>query len=358
VAVAAAVMDIEGHAVGAVCVSVPAGRMDLMQAHGLSAPVIGAARAVSHNAGGQQTSLQPTERPAPGSAAAVSCVHEAASLLGEGPMWSSADNALYWVDILTPAVHRFDVASGSDSAVMLGAMVSAAVPKASGGLLLATPAGLMSFSFATRGLQPFCHPEAGRSGNRYNDGKCDRMGRLWVGTLDIGGAPNRGRLYRVDGDAGWQLMDDGFSVANGLGWSPDNRHMYFTDSGRRTIYVYDFDLRSGSIANRRPLIVLPPDDGTPDGMTVDDEGCLWIAIWDAWRISRHAADGRELMRVRLPVPRPTSCCFGGDQLDTLFVTSASLRLGTAALQQAPLSGSLFAVRVPGVHGLPETVFAA
>ena len=152
-------------------------------------------------------------------------------------------------------------------------------------------------------------------------------------------------------------MDSGFTVANGLGWSPDNRLMYFTDSFRRTVYVYDFDLRAGTIANRRPFITLPASDGTPDGLTVDEEGCLWVAVWDAWRVSRYTPDGEELLRIKMPVPRPTSCCFGGANLDTLYITSASVRLNEEALASAPLSGSLFAVRIPGVRGLPETSVA-
>ena len=175
--------------------------------------------------------------------------------------------------------------------------------------------------------------------------------------MDMGTAANRGSLFRVEADGSWKKMDTGFTVANGLGWSPDNTRMYFTDTPRRTIYVYDFDLLTGSIANRRPFITLEAGDGTPDGLTVDEEGCIWVAVWDAWRVSRYSPDGRELLRIRMPVPRPTSCCFGGPSLDTLYVTSAAVRLNEQALAAAPLSGALFAIRVPGVRGLPETSFA-
>jgi sugar lactone lactonase YvrE len=222
---------------------------------------------------------------------------------------------------------------------------------------VATPGGLMTFDGHSKRLHPFCHPESERPGNRYNDGKCDRMGRLWVGTLDMGTAANRGNLFRVEADGTWKKMDSGFTVANGMGWSPDNRRMYFTDSMRRTVYTYDFDLRAGDISHRRPLITLEASDGTPDGLTVDEEGCIWVAIWDAWRVSRYSPEGKELMRIKVPVPRPTSCCFGGDNLDTLYITSASVRLNAEVLAAAPLSGSLFAVRIPGVRGLPETIFS-
>ena len=261
------------------------------------------------------------------------------------------------MDILTPAVHSFDTVQGVDRELKLGSMVSVAIPKATGGLLVATPAGLMTLDMETKSLTAFCHPESDRPGNRYNDGKCDRMGRLWIGTLDMGTAANRGNLFRVDADGSWKKMDSGITVSNGLGWSPDNRIMYFTDSVRRIIYAYDFDLLPGTISNRRAFIMLDASDGTPDGLTVDEEGCLWVAVWDAWRVSRYSPEGRELLRIRMPVPRPTSCCFGGTSLDTLYVTSASVRLNEKALAAAPQSGALFAIRVPGVRGLPETTFA-
>ncbi len=357
VSVAAPILDIEGRPIGAVCITGRTDQIDQAQLHGLSSPIIGAARTISHNAGGQFMSIQPRAEPTDSANFDVQCVAETRSLLGEGPTWSPRDGALYWVDILTPAVHCYDSIRGEDREVKLGSMVSIAIPKATGGLLVATPAGLMTLDLASKSLTSFCHPESDRPGNRYNDGKCDRMGRLWVGTLDMGTAANRGNLFRVDADGSWKKMDSGITVSNGLGWSPDNRLMYFTDSVRRTIYVYDFDLLGGTITNRRSFITLDGSDGTPDGLTVDEDGCLWVAVWDAWRVSRYAPDGRELLRIRMPVPRPTSCCFGGANLDTLYVTSASVRLNEAALRAAPQSGSLFAIRIPGVRGLPETTFA-
>ena len=357
VSVAAPIFDIEGRPVGAVCVHASMDRMGHAKAHSLSSTLIGAARRISHNAGGQFMSIAPREISLEGTDCQVECVSESRALLGEGPMWSPRDGALYWVDILTPSIHRYDSVQHLDTEIKLGSMVSVAIPKATGGLLVATPSGLMTFDDDSKRLTLLCHPESERAGNRYNDGKCDRMGRLWIGTLDMGTAANRGNLFRVDSDGSWKKMASGFTVANGLGWSPDNRAMYFTDSMRRVIYAYDFDLHSGEITNRKTLITLDPSDGTPDGLTVDEDGCLWVAIWDAWRISRYSPDGQELMRIKMPVPRPTSCCFGGANLDTLYVTSASVRLNADALASAPLSGSLFAIRIPGVRGLPETTFA-
>jgi sugar lactone lactonase YvrE len=236
-------------------------------------------------------------------------------------------------------------------------MTSIAIPKASGGLLVATPRGLMGLHLPDRTLVPFAHPEAPHATHRYNDGKCDRRGRLWIASMDMAANANRGSLYRVEGDGAWKKMDAGFTVPNGLGFSPDSTRLYFADTFRKTIYVYDFDLPSGAIANRRPFVVFAESDGKPDGLTVDEDGCLWVALWDAWAVARFSPDGGELQRVRLPVPRPTSCCFGGSDLATLYVTSAAVRLSEQALAQAPLSGAVFAVTIDGVRGLPETTFA-
>jgi sugar lactone lactonase YvrE/DNA-binding IclR family transcriptional regulator len=357
IAVAAPILDIEGRPIGAIGIGSQIDRMTEARAHGVTPAIIGAARAIAHNAGGQYLSISPRSIPSDEARFDVRCVTESRSLLGEGPMWSPRDSVLYWVDILSPSVHRFDTATGEDTEARIASMVSVAIPKETGGLLVATPGGLLTYDPRTRRTVPFCHPESDRPSNRYNDGKCDRMGRLWIGTMDMGSQPNRGSLYRVDPDGRWKKMDGGFTVSNGLGWSPDNRVMYFTDSFRRTIYAYDFDLRRGTIDNRSALIVLDRSDGTPDGLTVDEEGCLWVAVWDAWRVSRYSPDGKELLRIRMPVPRPTSCCFGGSTLETLYVTSASVRLSEELLAAAPLSGSLFAVSVPGVRGLPEATFA-
>ncbi len=355
--VAAPVFDVEGRPVGAVAVTGHGARFDEQRAHGLSSALIGAARRIAHNAGGEGMSLQTQAAPAGPAAVEAACVVPIPALLGEGPTWSTRDAALYWVDILTPAVHVYDPATGSNATTRLGAMASVVIPKASGGVLLATPGGILGFDLQSRSTQLLAHPESTRPSNRYNDGKCDRLGRLWIGSMDMGATANRGHLYRVDADGQWQHMDSGFTVANGLGWSPDDRHMYFTDSFRRTVYRYDFDLRAGTVGRRQPFIVLGPHEGTPDGLTVDEQGCLWIAVWDAWCVVRFSPEGQEMQRFRLPVPRPTSCCFGGSMLDTLYVTSAAVRLGQPMLDAAPLSGSVFALRVPGVRGLPETMFS-
>jgi hypothetical protein len=245
VALAAPIFDFEERPIGALAISGTLTELDETRAHSLSATVIGAARKISHNAGRRSMSISAKGQPETQSNAEVRCVSQIPSLLGEGPLWSPRDEALYGVDILTPAIPRFDVATGKDTETKLGSMVSLVIPKATGGLLIATPNGLMTIDDSGT-LTRLSHLEADRPGNRYDDGKCDRMGRLWVGTMDMGAAPTRGNLFKVDPDGSWIKMDTGFTVANGLGWSPDNTRMYFTDSHRKLAFQHDFDFINGT----------------------------------------------------------------------------------------------------------------
>ena len=182
----------------------------------------------------------------------------------------------------------------------------------------------------------------------------DRRGRFWAGTMTVEGATSA--LYRLDADASVHKMESGITIANGLGWSPDNKIMYFTDTMIHTIYAYDFDLESGSIANRRVFAHDPDLPGLPDGLCVDSEGCVWSARILDWRIVRYDPDGRVEREIRLPVKNPTSCAFGGENLDELYVTTAAIGLTDEEARQQPLAGDLFRIHT-GIVGQVEPSFA-
>lgn len=355
--VAVPILDSRGRAIGAVGLSGPAFRLTVAHLHELAPAVMASARRISHNAGGLTVSIDlapqmPGRQPMEG----VACVAPTRTLLGEGPHWAAGENALYWVDMLAPAVYRFDPTTGALKTIPTEELVSVVIPRQAGGFLVAAPGGL-GFIDATGGpINPFAHPEAERPGNRYNDGKCDRRGRLWIGTLDPGGQPHRGSLLRIDADGAAVRVETGITIANGLGWSPDDRRLYFTDSGRRAIDVFDFDLAAGTVANRRPFVTWPAGAAKPDGLAVDAEGFVWTALWDGWRVERYDPKGRLDRTIHLPVPRPTSVCFGGPGLKTLYITSARLRLSAETLARAPLSGGLFTV-ASDVAGLAVMPFA-
>ncbi|MBN2503121.1 MAG: SMP-30/gluconolactonase/LRE family protein, partial [Anaerolineales bacterium] len=239
--------------------------------------------------------------------------------LGEGPLWHPEEAVLYWVDIDGRCFHRYVLGTKTHKVFEVGQLIGALAFRESGGYVLATE---NSFAFwdETNGLQPVAEPEAGKTEARFNDGKVDRQGRFWAGTMTDD--DDTSSLYRLDANHTVHTMESGVMIANGLGWSPDQKLMYFTDSPRRLIYVYDYDAPSGSIQNRRVFAKVPEDEGVPDGLTIDTEGCMWSAHWGGWKVSRYDPQGKVMEVIEMPVEFPTSCFFGGPDLSTLFITSA------------------------------------
>ena len=354
-AVAAAILDHRSRPIGAVGVVGPSYRLPPARLHALGREVIEAARRIAGNVGELAMSISAPPRPMGLVRDDVDYAFPGEDFLGEGPTWSPATGRLHWVDILAPSVISADPLTGERAARPMPELVGVAIPKASGGFVCATETGIKALSQDGQ-IRLICAPESDIPGNRFNDGKCDAKGRLWVGSLAINTEPGRGRLWRIEADGAATCMEENLHVANGLGWSPDGGTFYFTDSGRRTIWAYDFDVEAGEIANRRPFVSLGEGRGTPDGLCVDAEGGIWVAVWDGWRLARYAPDGTLDREIALPVPRPTSCCFGGAELDTLFVTTARIRLSAQQLLDAPMSGSVLAVR-PGVTGRADAMFA-
>jgi sugar lactone lactonase YvrE len=276
------------------------------------------------------------------------CVVDCANELGEGALWCPLEQRLWWIDIQKPTLWRWQPGGAVQHWPLPKPPGSFALRK-DGGFLFAFRSGLATLD--KPGAEVKWLPGLEPGDERFNDGKCDRAGRFWAGTMDRKLGSAIGRLYRVAPDFKLEAMDRGFTISNGIGWSPDDRTMYFTDTPSRCIYRYDFDAASGTIANRRVFVEVDPGHGGPDGMTVDSQGCVWSAQFDRWCVNRYDPDGKLERSVRLPVQRPTTCMFGGPNLDTLYVTSAAM--GLAGQENA---GGLFALD-PGVRGLPEPRFA-
>lgn len=278
----------------------------------------------------------------------ITCLQAANATLGEGPVWDARRNALWWVDIKQQKLHCFQSNNNGDSGQQIGQWQ---LPKQIGcfglwaedELIVALENGIFRFNTVTCSLSRHgsLAPEAGSV--RFNDGKVDPAGRFWVGSLDDTDFPASGALYSMtpDGKAHRRLND--IRCANGIGWTADGTKMYFTDSLRRVIWQYDFDRATGEIANQRDFAHIN-GPAVPDGLAVDEDGCVWSALWDGGAIARFDPEGREIERIPLPVPRPTSCAFGGQDLRTLYVTSASIGLSAQELIAAPLAGGLFAIK--------------
>lgn len=287
--------------------------------------------------------------------AEVELVLDALAELGEGPCWDPDSNRLIWVDITADAVHRFDPASGEDERFEIGQPVGAAVPATDGRLALAVSDGFAFLDPTSGRIERIADVEADLEDTMMNDGKCDPAGRLWAGTKDAKGSRPVGSLYRLGTDRRPVRMLPDLTVSNGLGWSPDHETMYFIDSPTQRIDVFDFDLAGGEISNRRTLAEIPKGWGLPDGMTVDEEGFLWVAFWGGSAVRRIDPSGEMVTTVEFPVSQITSCAFGGQDLSELYVTSA--RDGLSERQQAgqPHAGGLFRLR-PGVRGQPSQAF--
>jgi sugar lactone lactonase YvrE len=285
----------------------------------------------------------------------IRCVVDARAEVGEGPVWDDRTNVLWWVDIKGRRLFGFDPASGQNRAWPMPEQIGCVVPRQSGGLIGGFQTGFKAIDAETGEVTPIVDPEPDRPANRFNDGKCDRHGRLFAGTMDDAEVEPTGTLYRLDPDHSVHVMRLDVSVSNGLDWSPDDRTMYYTDSPRRVIWSYDYDPASGAMANERVFARIAPDAGVPDGLCIDAEGFVWGAHWGGWRVTRYAPDGSIDRVLEMPVRQPSSCAFGGPDLATLYVTSAAFGMTEADLAQAP-HGGLFAIEA-GVRGLPAGRFA-
>jgi sugar lactone lactonase YvrE len=295
----------------------------------------------------------------------VRCVRPARSALSESALWSPREKALYWLDQMRPEIHRLDPATGEDVKFILDLppQLGGLVPHKGGGLVLAAADGISILSADMRSRRTLVNPIAGMPHISFNDAKCDRQGRLWAGTTDRMETEAIGRLYRIDPDGKATPFVDGFVCSNGPSFSPDGRVMYHTCSHERVINAYHIDGRTGEPFNRRVFATINPDAGVPDGSTVDAEGYLWSTHWGGWRITRYAPDGSIDREIRMPVKNVTSCAFGGADMETLFVTTASIEFAAgrwvymddAGFDAAPMTGAIFAIEV-GIKGLPEPEF--
>lgn len=283
--------------------------------------------------------------------AKAECVLACRNRLGEGPVWSAGEQALYWVDIVSSSVHRFEPASGDHVSWPVPEHVGSLALRGTGGLVLALKSGFGAFDTATGRVEMISPCEADLPDNRFNDGRCDAAGRFWAGSLPYDESTPRGALWRLDADHTAHRVLSGIMCPNSLCWSPDSRTMYFTDTPTREILAYDFDLERG-LPSKPRLFVRADSGGFPDGSIVDSEGFVWNAEWAGARVVRYAPDGTIERVVEVPAQRPTCCAFGGPDLRTLYISSAWDRMSEAELEAWPLSGNLFAYDA-GVAGLPE-----
>jgi len=278
--------------------------------------------------------------------------------LGEGLCWSPGAQALWWVDILEHRLYR-DALSGAHDAWPFDETISAVAERSNGaGLAVTLRRGLALFDPASRALVRLDEPERERTGNRFNDGKCDTRGRFWGGTMDFAVRAPTGALYRFDAEGrAERAIDLGWIVTNGPTWTQDGRTMFVNDTVHRRVVAYAFDPDTGAVGASREWLALPAADGHPDGMTTDAAGRVWIAHWGGACVTCHdPATAAELARIALPTDHVTNVAFGGPGMTTLFISSAKFELSDAQLAAQPLAGALFAVETDA-PGLAANRFA-
>ncbi|WP_460205212.1 SMP-30/gluconolactonase/LRE family protein [Scytonema sp. NUACC21] len=273
--------------------------------------------------------------------------------LGEGPLWDATQKLFYWVDIYNYRVNQFNPAIGQNSFFDVGDVVGCIALAGTNRLIMAQRHRLAFLNTQTGEVTPIIQVEADMPNNRFNDGKCDPQGRFWFGSMSS--EKSQASLYRYNPDGSLQVMETGLTISNGLGWSPDNKTFYLTDSDQQKIYAYDFDAETGNISDRRIFVDLTHESFFPDGLTIDTEGHIWSAMWDGGCVIRFNPAGEETMRIQLPLKRPTNCTFGGEDLKSLYITTASVGLSQAEIDKSVCSGDLFEVQTD-ISGLPAYHF--
>jgi sugar lactone lactonase YvrE len=284
---------------------------------------------------------------------------DARAMIGEGPVWDPIGRRLFWVDIPNGIIYRLDPGTGASERTLTGQPVGSVGVRRDGGLIAALRDGFGVFSARSQSVDELIEVEKALANNRMNDGKCDCRGRFWAGTMATDHTPQAGTLYRLErAGTGYAVAAalTGITVANGIDWSPDNRLMYYIDSPTQRVDVFDFDAERGTLSHRRSLVEIAASDGLPDGMTVDAEGYLWVALFRAGKVRRYSPAGMADMEISLPVTLVTSCAFGGPDLADLYITTARHRLTAAEAAEQTTAGGLFVCR-PGPVGRPSFVFA-
>lgn len=288
-------------------------------------------------------------------------------VLGEGPFWDSKAKALWFIDGLSEFgkgndLYRYDPVTGKTDAYHIGKHIGCAIPDENGKIFLALQDGLYLFDPETGKKEEISDLEREIENNRFNDGKCDSKGRLWFGSMSMtANQPDRefevtGSFYKRDIDGTISKQFDGVGISNGLAWNADNTKLYYIDTTPQAVYSFDFDIEKGEISNRKEVIHIDPSEGSPDGMCIDAEGMLWVAQFGGWKVSRwNPETGEKIGEIKLPCAQVTCPSFGGENLDELYITTASIGLSEEERAAQPLAGMTFVVK-PGVCGVQPNKF--
>lgn len=286
----------------------------------------------------------------------VELVLDTKSTLGEGAIWNYRSEELMWVDIKGEILNFYHPESGTNTEMFTGQMVGTVVPTETGKVLVALQNGIYSLDPNTGTKKLLVDPEADKPTNRFNDGKCDPSGRFWAGTMSTNGEQQAGALYRFDPDTSIHKMIDNVGTSNGIVWSADKTKMYYIDTPTMKVMAYDYNDQTGEISNAKVAVAIPQGIGYPDGMTIDENDNLWVALWGGSAVANFNSETGELIqKIDVPAKNVTSCAFGDDDLGTLYITTARESTSDEELEKFPNAGGLFKIR-PGVKGVEAFFF--
>jgi sugar lactone lactonase YvrE len=284
-------------------------------------------------------------------------VVEHTCLLGEGPVWDARRKMICWVDILNGIIHQYAPGQKKHTTISVHQMIGSLAVCTSGNFIAALKKGLAFINSINGEMKMIADPESHLPHNRFNDGKCDPAGRFWAGTMSLSEAPNAGSVYMVERDLLITKKIESVTISNGMAWSADHKTFYYIDTPTWEVVAYDYDKDTAHISNKRVIINIAKEDGCPDGMTIDSDGMLWIAHWDGWQVTRwNPLTAEKLYHIKLPVARVTSCTFGGENLEDLYITSAKVGITQEELKKQPLAGSLFVIRNCGYKAMRAVEF--
>lgn len=283
-------------------------------------------------------------------------VMDAKAMLGEGPCWDNEKQILYWVDVLGKKIYIYNPITKANRIITLKQCISAIVPRNENEVVVALEDGFSFLNLITEKITPINDPEKHIINNRFNDGKCDAYGRFWAGTMNKSYVEGCGALYCLDTDFKVKRKLNNIGISNGIAWSLDNRFMYYIDTFTKSVCRFNYNIETGDIINRMEVINFQEEEGLPDGMTIDAEGMLWIAHWGGSKISRwNPNTNMKIAQFEIPAINVTSCTFGGEDLNELYITTAKEGLKSEQLTENPFSGGLFRLKTT-VKGISSHSF--
>lgn len=287
----------------------------------------------------------------------INVVIEHKCLLGESPVWDAKRKVILWIDILNSEIHEYELKNQTHRIISVHEKIGSLAVCKNGNFVAALINGFAFIDKISGKIEMIADPESHLPDNRFNEGKCDPAGRFLAGTMSLSGKLKAGNLYALESDGAVTKKISNVSISNGMTWSLDHQTFYYIDTPTFEVVSYAYGVNTGNIRNKKVVIRIPKEDGYPDGMTIDMEGMLWIAHWDGWQITRWNPDtGEKLHCIKLPVAKVTSCTFGGENLQDLYITSASVGLTDHELKMQPLAGSLFVIKKSGFTGVQAFEF--